>query len=225
VGVEVDEGDLTDKTHKMSATMIVLNGASSAGKTSIARALQDLWPRPLLVTGIDTFISGWPRTFTNFPGEDGTPAVPSVGLRVVPGLGPEPSWILECGVEFHKLMRLAHRTWATLQDAGIDQVVDLALFDETLRLDATDVLRGAFWVGVTCDADELVRREAIRGDRPQGFASGTSVVVHRGMRYDLVVDSTMLTSEKLADVIVEAFGATEHGILAAPEPADGTMLD
>ncbi|HEV3268818.1 MAG TPA: hypothetical protein VGZ68_10495 [Acidimicrobiales bacterium] len=191
----------------MSATMIVLNGASSAGKTSIARALQDLWPRPLLVTGIDSFLSGWPRTFLNFPGDDGTPAAPSVGLRVVRGLGPEPSWILESGEEFHKLMRLAHRTWATVRDAGIDQVVDLALFDETLRLDASDVLRDAFWVGVTCEIDELVRREAIRGDRPQGFASGTSVVVHQGMHYDLMVDSTMVTSEELADKIVNALPA------------------
>lgn len=187
--------------------MIVLNGASSAGKTSIARALQDLWPRPLLVTGIDSFLSGWPRTFLNFPGDDGTPAAPSVGLRVVRGLGPEPSWILESGEEFHKLMRLAHRTWATVRDAGIDQVVDLALFDETLRLDASDVLRDAFWVGVTCEIDELVRREAIRGDRPQGFASGTSVVVHQGMHYDLMVDSTMVTSEELADKIVNALPA------------------
>jgi chloramphenicol 3-O phosphotransferase len=188
----------------MSATMIVLNGASSAGKTSIARALQDLWPRPLLVTGIDTFLSGWPRTFLNFPSEDGTPAAPSVGLRVVPGHGPDPSWILECGEEFHKLMRLAHRTWARVQDAGIDQVVDLALFDETLRLDASDVLGDAFWVGVTCDVDELVRREAIRGDRPQGFASGTSVVVHLGVHYDLMLDSTVATSEELAEKIVTA---------------------
>jgi chloramphenicol 3-O phosphotransferase len=188
----------------MSATMIVLNGASSAGKTSIARALQDLWPRPLLVTGIDTFISGWPRTFLNFPTDDGTPAEPSAGLRVVPGLGPEPSWILECGEDFHKLMRLAHRMWATVQDACIDQVVDLALFDETLRLDASDVLRDAFWVGVTCDVDELVRRETLRGDRPQGFASGTSVVVHLGLHYDLTLDSTRATSDELAERIVSA---------------------
>ena len=192
----------------MSATLIVLNGASSAGKTSIASALQDLWPRPLLVTGIDRFIGGWPRTFLNFPDEGGTPAAPSVGLRVVPGLGPAPSWILEAGEDFHDLMRLAHRNWATLKDGGVDQVVDHALFDESLRLDAADVLGDAFWVGVTCDIEELVRRESIRGDRPQGFTSGTSAVVHLGMRYDLMVDSTTSTSEQLAELIAEAFAET-----------------
>lgn len=183
----------------------MLNGASSAGKTSIARALQDLRPRPLVVTGIDTYIGAWPARFLNFPAADGAAATPSSGLRVVPGRGPAPSWILECGSDFLSLMRLAHRAWASIHDGGIDQVVDHVLFDELLRVDAIKVLDGAFWVGVTCEVDELVRREGVRGDRPIGFASGTSVVVHSGMRYDFVIDSTSATSEFLAGEILSAF--------------------
>jgi chloramphenicol 3-O phosphotransferase len=193
------------KTRHMPATLIVLNGPSSAGKSSIARCLQDLWPRPLLVTGIDTFIGGWPGSFLKFRGDDGTPSEQSVGLRVVPGHGLPPSWILESGEDFNTLMRLAHRAWASISAGGIDQVVDHAIFEEPMRRDALEVLSNAYWVGVTCDIDELVRREAQRGDRPTGFASGTSAVVHNGMRYDVVVDSTSLTSEELARHIFDAF--------------------
>lgn len=193
------------KTRRMPATLIVLNGASSAGKSSIARALQDLWPRPLLVTGIDTFIAGWPQSFVKFPGVDGTPSEQTVGLRVVPGHGPAPSWILESGEDFTTLMQLAHRAWALLNVGGIDQVVDHAMFERPMRLDALGVLSNAYWVGVTCDIDELVRREALRSDRFVGFASGSSAVVHEGMHYDLVVDSTTSTSEELARQIFDAF--------------------
>ena len=39
----------------MSATLFVLNGASRAGKTSIAKALQNLLPDPNILLGIDQF--------------------------------------------------------------------------------------------------------------------------------------------------------------------------
>lgn len=192
------------KTQRMPATLIVLNGASSSGKSSIARALQDLWPRPLLVTGIDTFIGGWPSKFTKFIAADGSPSEQSVGLHVVPGRGPAPSWIFESGEQFNILMRLVHRAWALYSEGGIDQVVDHTLFEEQLRLDALGAFTNALWVGVMCDMDELVRREAQRGDRPIGFASGTSAVVHEGMTYDLIVDSTSTSSEQLAQQIFDA---------------------
>jgi chloramphenicol 3-O phosphotransferase len=192
----------------MSTNLFVLNGASSSGKSSIALALQDLWPRPLLVTGLDTYIGGWPAKFTKFIGEEGTPTEQTVGLRVVPGKGPAPSWIFESGEQFNQLMRLVHRAWVSYGDGGIDLIVDHALFDESMRLDALEVLSNAFWVGVMCDMDELVRRESQRGDRPTGFASGTSVVVHEGMRYDLVVDSTSTSSEQLAQQIFDAATAS-----------------
>ena len=47
----------------MTATCIVLNGTSCSGKSSIAAALQQLWPRPLQVTGIDTFLAAQSRRF------------------------------------------------------------------------------------------------------------------------------------------------------------------
>lgn len=47
----------------MAAACIVLNGPSCSGKSSIAAALQERWPRPLQSTGIDTFLASQSERF------------------------------------------------------------------------------------------------------------------------------------------------------------------
>ena len=190
---------------------IVLNGASSAGKSSLARALQDRFARPLVATGIDTWISAWPERFTAFPGEDGSPAAASSGLRIVPGRGAAPSWIVEFGADAHRLLHLAHRCWAAFAEAGQDQVIDHVLLDDQLKTDAAEMLHDAFWVALRCDLDVLVTREAARGDRHVGFASGTKAIVHDGVRYDLVLDSTTRSASELADELLGALGTWSPG--------------
>ena len=205
-GLSIDEWAKVGQNRSVPAPLVVLNGASSSGKTSLARALQSLWPRPLVLSGIDVLIGGWPERFATLPGADGSPAAPSSGIRIVPGLGPPPSWIPEFGDDFYAMTRLAHESWALISRGGVDQVIDHVIIDATLRTQAREILLDAFWVGVMCDVDELVRRETKRGDRYVGFASGTSAVVHQEMTYNLVIDTTATPTEILArqiyDVIV-----------------------
>jgi chloramphenicol 3-O phosphotransferase len=187
----------------MSATLIVLNGPSSSGKSSIITALQELWPRPLFASGLDVFIGGWPSSHVTVPGSDGSPARPS-GMRIVAGRGPAPSWVPEYGDEFHNVMKVAHESWAAMNAEGIDLVIDHVILDSTLREQARSTLTTAYWVGVTCDIDELVRREHARGDRRLGFASGTSAVVHDEMTYNLTVDTTSTPPDALARRILSS---------------------
>lgn len=46
----------------MPPIAIILNGASSSGKTSIARAMQAIWPSPLIHASLDSFtdVFRWP---------------------------------------------------------------------------------------------------------------------------------------------------------------------
>jgi chloramphenicol 3-O phosphotransferase len=201
--VTIDCRQALGQTHCVPAPLIVLNGPSSSGKSSIIAALQDLWPRPLFVSGIDTFIAGWPESHSSFPGDDGSAASISA-MRIVPGLGPAPSWIPQYGDEFHAVMRLAHESWAAMSRGGIDLIVDHVIIDATIRDQARSTLVDAFWIGVTCDVDELVRRETARGNRYLGFASGTSAVVHLEMTYDLVIDTTNTPTDVLAHQICDA---------------------
>lgn len=187
-------------------TTIVLNGPSSAGKSSLGAALQLAWDGPLLVTGIDSFLGGFPERLFSLPNEDGSPGPATSGVHVVPGRGPAPSWIPSLGADGLLLMRAAHRAWRSVAETGLDQVVDHVILDDATRDDALEVLNGpdVLWVGVYCDVDELVRRETARADRFPGFASGTWAQVHDGMTYDLVVDTTTQTPEACAEQVLAA---------------------
>lgn len=48
----------------MSTQVIVLNGGSSSGKTSLARCLQTVLPQPWLVLGVDQLIDAMPSSLT-----------------------------------------------------------------------------------------------------------------------------------------------------------------
>jgi chloramphenicol 3-O phosphotransferase len=52
-------------------------------------------------------------------------------------------------------------------------------------------LRGldVLWVGVRCDGEIAAGRETARGDRVPGMAQLQAEVVHRGVEYDLIVDT------------------------------------
>lgn len=187
----------------MPGVLIILNGASSAGKSSLTKELQQLWPRPLYAVGTDAVVMGWPEHFV-LDHDESDPEKEMDALRVVPGLGPEPSWNLKRSEAYLTISRHAYEAWVAMSRSGIDLIVDLCLSDPGLREQALDLLAGGFWVGVTCDVDELVRREAARGDRYVGFASGTSATVHRDMNYDLVVDTTSTPTQELARQVFDA---------------------
>ena len=91
-----------------------------------------------------------------------------------------------------------------MNQSGVDVVVDHCLIETSIREQARALLVGAFWVGVTCEVEELIRREALRGDRYLGFASGTSAVVHDNMKYDLTIDTTSTPVETLARQVFDA---------------------
>ena len=60
---------------------------------------------------------------------------------------------------------------------------------------ALDGLR-VLWVGVRCDGAIAAGRELARGDRVAGMAAAQAEPVHRGVVYDLEVDTT--STEALA---------------------------
>jgi chloramphenicol 3-O phosphotransferase len=187
----------------MPGDLIILNGPSSAGKSSVVREMQKLWPRPLYAVGVDTVLTGWPEGFF-LDHNESDPMKETEALRIVAGLGPAPSWVPKLSDTFLAISRHALKSWATMNQDGIDVVIDHCIIEPTEREQAQGLLVGAFWVGVTCDFEELIRREAVRGDRYVGFASGTSAVVHQGMNYDMVIDTTSTPPEELAQQIFDA---------------------
>jgi chloramphenicol 3-O phosphotransferase len=172
--------------------VILLNGASSAGKSSLTLALQARLP--FIRMGIDDFI--WERMP---PSWFGAPE----GLQRVPL---DDGIILEYGAEAMKLWRSYHRSVRICVDEGLGVVVDDAILTRELLDDWLTALAGVdvFFVGVHCSAEELVMRERARRDRVDGTALPGVKRVHAHAIYDLEIDSTATPSSALASEIMTA---------------------
>jgi chloramphenicol 3-O phosphotransferase len=69
----------------MTATIVLLNGVGSAGKSSITRALQRIASRPFLHVAMDTFLDMLPPPFLNHPdGLQLTPTANGVAIHAGP---------------------------------------------------------------------------------------------------------------------------------------------
>ena len=62
------------------------------------------------------------------------------------------------------------------------------------------------WVGVRCDAEVAARRELERGDRVAGMAASQAAMVHRGVSYDMAVDTTRTGAQECALAIAARLG-------------------
>lgn len=182
----------------MATTIILLNGAGSAGKSSIARALQALAEVPLLHVQMDTFLDMMPEPLqTHADGisyEEGeTDGRPSVAVKVGP-------------VGARVLHGMRHAI-AAMAGQGNNLIVDDVLCDGEIRdyrqLLSSHDLRV---VGVFAPLHVLEQREVERGDRLIGLARWQFDRVHRGIDYDLTVDSGVLSPLECARRIKEKFG-------------------
>ncbi|MFI2189660.1 chloramphenicol phosphotransferase CPT [Streptomyces sioyaensis] len=161
----------------MTTDVIVLNGGSSAGTSTLARVLQDALPRPWLTFGVDTFIGALPPALMTSP--DGLVLAPDGTVSVGPAFRAlEAGWL-------HGIAAMAR--------AGTGIILDEVFLSGGAGQDrwrqALDGLT-VLWVGVHCDPATAAARELARGDRVVGMAVAQAALVHRGVRYDLEVDTT-----------------------------------
>lgn len=165
--------------------IILLNGASSSGKSSLARAIQSRIDRPFWHISIDHLRDS----------------------------GVLPTARLKSGEFDWRKMREAfflgfERSLLAYVAAGNDLVVEHIMESEAWLLRLADTLAGqdVFFVGVHCALEELERRERERGDRPIGDARRDFHRIHSYCLYDLEVDA-MQDRESNADSVIAAWRA------------------
>jgi len=183
--------------------IILINGTSSSGKTSLVRALQDLLPDPWLEIGIDRFVFALPRRYLNQPHWS------EVFRYVRPDGSTEGPFTIETGPLGQRLVSGMHRTAAALAAVGVDVVVDHVLL-ERAWLDECRRLWASFpvlFVGVRCPLDVVLRRERERRDRTIGQAAAQIDVVHRWGGYDLEVDTSRSSPDEAAAAVGAAIAA------------------
>jgi chloramphenicol 3-O phosphotransferase len=172
----------------MPTQVIILNGGSSAGKSSIARALQSVLSGPWLTFGTDTLVDALPERMRS--SDDGL--VFGSDGEVTPG------------EDFRRLDAAWTQGMAATARAGARLVLDEVFLGGPASqarwraaLTGLDVL----WVGVRCDPEVAVAREAARGDRITGMARSQAELVHRGVSYDVEVDTARADAPTCARTI------------------------
>jgi chloramphenicol 3-O phosphotransferase len=178
--------------------VVLLNGVSSVGKGSVAKALQRIASRPMLHVQMDAFLEMMP------PGAFGDPAGYTFETSE---LGGKPVTAITSGPILALAMKSMRAAAAAMADAGADLVVDEVIWDPADLADYRRRLAAhAFHaVGLFAPLDVVERREKARGDRTLGLARWQHDKVHAGMAYDLELDTSVASPEALAGLIKAAF--------------------
>jgi len=185
--------------------LIMLNGGSSAGKSTLGRALQAELADPWLLVGIDLLIWTLPPEMIN--DQD--------GLSVREG-------VISRGERFMPLYLGFQTAVAALARSGVNVLVDDITIDGLADQDRWNhALRDleVCWIGVNCAPEVAAAREAGRGGRLPAIARHQAWSVHRGVRYDVEVDTGALDLQGEIGVISEWLGRT-WSITVSPRPTD-----
>jgi len=178
--------------------IIILNGVGSAGKSSIARALQDITTQPYLHVAMDTFLDMLPAVYGDHP--DGL----TFETVIVDG---EPAVAIRSGIVVEQVLRGMRRAVAALAAQGNNLIVDDVMLGsemEDYRILLTDF--DVSLIAIRAPLAVLEERERQRGDRLIGLARWQYDLVHKGMKYDLEIDTSVATPAVCALRIKEALG-------------------
>lgn len=142
--------------------IVLLNGASSSGKTTIAQSIAEAMP-----------------DFFHFSIDDFDHVIEKMEDRAKGKLIP-----IETELFFHRTIRI-------FSDQGVNIIADHVLINEASKRDFFETLStySVLCIGVKCPLKVLMERERERGDRTIGLAQAQYEVVHTNMRYDLEIDT------------------------------------
>lgn len=199
----------TGERAPLSGRLVVLNGASSAGKTTIATALSPLLDPACVITGLDDILD----RMQPFGHE---PHTPLDRLRRTIRVA-----AFQRADGRLRLFQTLHREVAERVLIGQAVIVDTSLMDGRALRDAAEWFAplGGLFVGVKPPLVVSERWEAARGDRPRGQARKHYELIHAHGTYDLLLDPSIMTPGDCANAIMER-------LTTGPEPtAFRTLLE
>ena len=187
--------------------LIVVNGTSSAGKTTFCEALQDALPEPYLLTGYDAFWASMPARY--FPWETHE----EDGIRYVTGVqAGRPSTTLQLGPVGQRTVSGGHHAVAALLASGHNVIAAVLFvhpdwFAEARRLWTPFA---PLWIALkpplAVSEEWEAGREATLAGRPTGLARGLFAAVHAHGPPDLELDSSRRSADELAQAVVAWLG-------------------
>ena len=183
-------------------TVIILNGPSAAGKSSLQKSIQRLAPVPYLNIGIDNFFNDL------LPDEHG-----KLGVRADADFGNNLRWVtiadnlvyLHVGPAGQKVVDGMNKAIAAYAKTGNNVVVDYIMYEQTWLQNLLHELQECpiYLVGVTVPLDVLQAREQARSTSPIGHAGSHYHTVHVGNSYDIWIDNSQGSADEGAMKILE----------------------
>lgn len=182
--------------------LIILNGTSSVGKSTTVRALQALMDEPYLHSGPDHFLHHYhPKLFAWRddwkPQEVVTWLITTQGNQMVDA---------QIGPEGRRILTAVYRAIATFIDAGLNVIVEDALWRKEVLQTAVSIFQpyNPLFVGLHCPLAVAQQREIERGNRFLGGAATFHAAVHAHTIYDFEIDTSLYTPEVCAEMIKRA---------------------
>jgi chloramphenicol 3-O phosphotransferase len=180
--------------------VIFLNGTSSAGKSSIADKLLEQLEEPFLKVGIDWYIGCLSPHFFEY-GKHADQCYKFVTTKDDKGF----VTTVEKGPVGSRLDLAAHKAMKVFLQQGFNLVIDEVLFDDESFQDYLSVFDEyrVYFIAIQPSIEAAELREIKRGDRVLGLARGLYHQTYSNKKYDLILDTTDITSQEAAKMVID----------------------
>ncbi|MEM8695003.1 MAG: AAA family ATPase [Pseudomonadota bacterium] len=177
--------------------IIILNGVSSVGKSTLAKAVQAASRLPFLHVSLDAFLAMIPARLFDHP--DG------ITFRTLKADGPSVTEVIT-GPVADRMLQGIPSTVAALAKAGNNVIVDDVFFRGGERQGYSGALADfdVAFVGLFAPLETIEARERARGDRNIGLARWQFDRVHAGQSYDLEIDTSEKSTAESARILCKA---------------------
>jgi chloramphenicol 3-O phosphotransferase len=194
----------------MKGILYLLNGATSTGKTSTAKNLQELLPGPNTLLGIDTFHLSIPPSKCQLEDPDDRYFTPICydenGKRFCK---------IEHGEYIDQIDAARFKSIVAFLNEGVHVIADEVFWRKKTVETFLNALKGqsVYMIGMFVDEDEGERRSTARFSashpsddltsdfRPDGMSRASALFAHQFVHYDLEIDTTFFTPEQCAEKI------------------------
>lgn len=173
---------------KQPVQIIYLNGPSSSGKTTLAKALQHAFDDLFLHVGIDKIIGWMPEKVNDWTGGE---APLGYSWKKNTDESGNPIQELQIGPDAQKIAKTFQEVVLTLAKMGHHLIIDDVSFGKKQVDEWKKLLKDftVLWIGVNAPLPILEQREKERGNRMMGSARGQFYKVHVDATYDLEIDT------------------------------------
>lgn len=180
--------------------ILYLNGPSSSGKSTLAKALQDVLDPPHLHVGIDKIIGMMPFNINNWEGGEAPEGFSWKKIKDKEGVT---MYAIQMGPFAQKVSMTYKKVVETLASEGHPLIIDDVDFGKE-AVDAWKKCLSPFsvvWIGIIAKLSDLEKREKERGDRILGSARHQYYTCHQGVEYDLTINTSKLTLQECVAAI------------------------